>query len=58
MGWPQAYAGGRGGLLEASCAVSLAWEDGPCQTQSPQDSCDLIALSCPKDVNFYTAYLA
>ena len=57
-GWPQACRGGRGGLLEASCTVSLAWEDRPCQTQSPQDSCDPIALSCPKDVNFYRAYLA
>lgn len=71
LGWPLACGGvgrrvapglwggwGWGGLLEASCAVSLAWEDHPCQTQSPQDSCDPIALSCPKDVKFYRAYLA
>ena len=58
LGGPWLVGGGQGGLLEASCAVSLAWEDHPCQTQSPQDSCDPIALSCPKDVKFYRAYLA
>ena len=58
LGGPWLVGVGQGGLLEASCAVSLAWEDHPCQTQSPQDSCDPIALSCPKDVKFYRAYLA
>ena len=46
------------GPREASFPASLAREGHTYQAQSHQDSCDPVALSCPKDDNFYRAYLA